>query len=314
MTYHHLFGPVPSRRLGISLGVDLVPHKVCTLNCVYCECGATTKLTDVRKEYVPYDEVIKELDDYLIHHPAPDYVTFSGSGEPTLNSRIGDVISYLKIQYPKIRIAVLTNGTLFKDPDVRRSLYHADVVLPSIDAATKEAFLKINRPVSTLGHKEHIEGMVDFKQEFKGEIWLEVFLLKDYNDDRKNLSELKNAIQKIRPDRVQINTLDRPGVIPGLKALGPNELKKAQDLLSFPKTEIIAPVSERREKKSFRSDIEQTILETVSRRPCTPDDLTRILGMHENEINKYLSTLEAEGKIETLKMDRGLFYQLKRLS
>ena len=314
MTYHYLFGPVPSRRLGISLGVDLVPHKVCTLNCVYCECGATTELTDERKEYIPYDGVIKELDDYLKGHPAPDYVTFSGSGEPTLNSRIGDVITYIKEQYPKIRVAVLTNGTLFNDPDVRRSLYQADVVLPSIDAATKSAFLKLNRPVPSLDHKTHIKGLIDFKREFKGELWLEVFLLKGYNDDKENLSALKRAIEKIGPDTVQINTLDRPGVIPGLKPLEHDELKKIRDLWNFPNTQIIAPVSERKEKKSFRSDIEQTILETVSRRPCTLNDLSRILGLHENEINKYLSTLETDGKIETLDMDRGLFYQLKRHS
>ncbi len=312
MTYHYLFGPVPSRRLGISLGVDLVPHKICTLNCIYCECGATTVLTVERKEYVPYDTVINELDDYILNHPAPDYVTFSGSGEPTLNSRIADVISYLKKHYPDIKIAVLTNGTLFYDRNVRRSLYGADVVLPSMDAATRNAFLRINRPHHSLEHEKHIEGLTAFRKEFKGKIWLEVFLLKDYNDDDENLLALRSVIEQIKPDSVQLNTLDRPGVIRGLEAMEIQDLEKIKKILGFPNTEIIAPVSQRREKKSFRSDVEQAILETISRRPCTLEDLCRILGLHENEINKYLSTLESEAKIETLNMERGLFYQLKR--
>lgn len=312
MTYQYLFGPVPSRRLGISLGIDLVPYKICTLNCVYCECGATTNLTIERREYVPYEQVIKELDDYLMHRPAPDYVTFSGSGEPTLNSRIADVIDYIKNAYPGIKIAVLTNGTLFYDPEVRRSLYTADLVLPSLDAATHRSFLALNRPHHALDLKKHIDGLVAFRKEFKGEIRLEVFLLKGYNDNPKDLLALKTAIERIGPDRVQLNTLDRPGVIDGLEKVPVAFLGKIKKEWDLPGLEIIAPVSDREKKGSFREDIENAVLETISRRPCTLDDLSRILGLHGNEINKYLSTLEAKGMIQARSMDRGVFYQLKR--
>ncbi|RKY56808.1 MAG: radical SAM protein [Candidatus Neomarinimicrobiota bacterium] len=312
MTYQYLFGPVPSRRLGISLGVDLVPHKICTLNCVYCECGATTELTLDRREYVSHDKVIKELDDYLTNYPEPDYITFSGSGEPTLNLRIGEVILYIKDKYPKIKIAVLTNGTLFIDPEVRRSLLQADVVLPSIDAATREAFLRLNRPHHDLDHKEHIKGLIRFRKEFKGKIWLEVFLLEGYNDNSEDLTALKSAIERIKPDIIQLNTLDRPGALPGLTAVSFEKLNQIKDLWFLPNIEIIAPVSERQTKKSFREDIENAVLETISRRPCTLKDLSHILRIHENEINKYLSTLDASGKIEALNMNRGVFYQLKR--
>jgi len=138
--YKHLFGPVPSRRLGMSLGIDLIPHKICSLNCVYCECGGTTTLTRERKEYVPVEEVYDELKDYFKHHPDPDYFTFSGAGEPTLHLHIGEVIAFLKEVRPGIPVAVLSNGTLFGDPEVRADLLQADLVLPSLDAATEEAF------------------------------------------------------------------------------------------------------------------------------------------------------------------------------
>ncbi|MCF7832225.1 MAG: radical SAM protein [Candidatus Marinimicrobia bacterium] len=312
MAYQYLFGPVPSRRLGISLGVDLIPHKVCTLNCVYCECGATTDLTISRREYVPYKDVIKELDHYLKHNPAPDYITFSGSGEPTLNLYIGEVIAYIKENHSKIKLAVLTNGTLFFDQEVRRSLLKADVVLPSLDAATREAFLRLNRPYRDLDHLSHIENLIAFRKEFKAKIWLEVFILHDYNDDMDNLLALKSAIERIAPDRIQLNTLDRPGVLEGLQTVSMNKLLEIKKLWSLPQTEIIAAVLERERKASFRKDIENTILETVSRRPCTLMDLSQILDLHVNEINKYLSVLETKNKIETLNMQRGVFYQMKR--
>ncbi|MFA6617884.1 MAG: radical SAM protein [Candidatus Neomarinimicrobiota bacterium] len=312
MIYKYLFGPVPSRRLGISLGLDLLPHKVCTLNCVYCECGATTDLTLERKEYVPYKTVIRELDDYLAHHPEPDYITFSGAGEPTLNSKICDIVSHITRYYPQIKTAILTNASLFFDTEVRRSILEVDVVLPSIDAATRDAFLKINRPHPKLDYLEHIENLIKFRKEFKGQIWLEVFLLKDYNDSKEDLSALKNAIEKIGADSVQLNTLDRPGVLSNLEAISYSELEKIKDQWGLPNVVIISPVSERENKESFREDIENAILETISRRPCTLTDLSHILGLHENEINKYLSTLDAKDKIQALNMERGLFYQSKK--
>ena len=310
--YKYLFGPVPSRRLGASLGVDLVPHKVCTLNCVYCECGATTNLTVKRDEYVPFTQVIAELDDYLGSHPLPDYVTFSGSGEPTLNSRIGDVITHLRKNYPAIPLAVLTNGTLLGDPEVRGELLAADLVLPSLDAASDPAFANINRPHSQLEVNSHIRGLIEFRKAFSGKIWLEVFILPGFNDDEESLAKLREAAARIGADRIQLNTLDRPGAVPGLHPVSPEFLENLLKRWNLPGLEIIAAVSRRKEKVAYRNDVEQAIYETISRRPCTLDDLNRILNLHANETNKYLATLESDGRISTIEMERGVFYQAKR--
>lgn len=309
--YKHLFGPVPSRRLGMSLGVDLIPHKICTLNCVYCECGATTSLTHERKEYVPVNEVYSELNDFFKNSPDPDYLTFSGAGEPTLHSHIGEVIAFLKRLRPNIPVAVLTNGTLFGNTGVRQELMMADLILPSLDAATEAALRKINRPRHELHVSDYIEGLLSFSREFQGEIWLEILLLPGFNDDQENLEALKEAALKINPKRIQLNTLDRPGTVEGLKPVPMARLEEIAAFFGMDQVEIIAPPQERQEVKSYRTDQESAIMETIARRPCTLADLEQILGLHINEINKYLSVLEEAGKIESVRQERGTFYQLR---
>ena len=309
--YKYLFGPVPSRRLGMSLGVDLVPKKVCSLDCVYCEVGHTTKLTTERKEYILYDKVITELGDYLSNNPDPDYITFSGSGEPTLNSRIGDVLQFIKNNKPTIPVAVLTNGTMLYDKKARDELLDADVVLPSLDAARENTFQKINRPSPGLSVKKHINGLIDFRKEYSGQIWLEVFIVPGYNDNIDDLKALKKAFRDIKPDHIQLNTLDRPGTVADIHAASHEDLKMIVDYWKLDDVEIIASAPERKNIQSYRKDAETTILGTITRRPCTVDDLVKILGLHINEINKYLDVLEAEGKIEPVREDRGVFYQIK---
>lgn len=309
--YKYLFGPVPSRRLGMSLGIDLIPKKVCSLDCVYCEVGKTTKFTTQRLEYVKYNKVIDELNDFMSTNPKIDYITFSGSGEPTLNSRIGDVLNFIKENYPDVKTAVLTNGTLLSDKNLRKELLKADVILPSLDAAGEETFKKINRPAPNLSLDEYIQGIIDLRKEYSGKIWLEVLFLKGYNDSEDELIRLKKAIEKIKPDSIQLNTLDRPGTVEGLIALTTDELKKIIDFWGFPNAEIIASQIERTTISSYRSDVESAILETIARRPCTLEDLHKLLGIHVNEINKYLGTLESEGKIVTQSLERGTFYELK---
>lgn len=307
--YKYLFGPVPSRRLGISLGVDLIPKKVCSLDCVYCEVGKTTKLTIERKEYILYDKVVIELMHYFENNPDPDYITFSGSGEPTLNSRIGDVLQFIKQNKPNVPVAVLTNGTLLNDKKVQEELKDADIVLPSLDAATEATFQKINRPALQLTVEKYIEGLVDFRKDFAGRIWLEIFILQKYNYSDNELLELKKAIDKIKPDLIQLNTLDRPGTLLNLHSATKEELKRIIDFWDLNNVEIIAAAPQRKNIQSYRNDIETAILETISRRPCTIDDLMEILGMHINEINKYLDVLEAENKIESVCQKRGVFYK-----
>lgn len=309
--YKYLFGPVPSRRLGMSLGIDLIPKKVCSLDCVYCEVGKTTKLTTDRLEYVKYDKVTDELREYMSSNPKIDYITFSGSGEPTLNSRIGDVIHFVKDNYPHVKTAVLTNGTLLSDKNLRKELLKADVILPSLDAAGQEAFEKINRPAAGIFLQDYIQGIIDLRKEYKGKIWLEVLFLKGYNDSEDELIRLKEAIEKIKPDSIQLNTLDRPGTVEGLIALTKEELQHIIDFWGFENVEIIASQIERTAISSYRNDVESAIMETIARRPCTLDDLHRLLGIHVNEINKYLGTLETEGKITTHSLERGVFYELK---
>ena len=310
--YKHLFGPVPSRRLGMSLGVDLIPHKICSLNCVYCECGRTTRLTHERKEYVPVKDVFSEIKDFFNNNPDPEYITFSGAGEPTLHSHLGEVLGFIKELRPEIPLAVLTNGSLFSDPTVREELLLADLVLPSLDAATDAAFRKINRPMRSFTVDKYLQGLIDFRKEFEGEIWLEILILPGYNDDMDNIDSLKEAVLRIKPDRIQLNTLDRPGTVEGLRAATLAELERIAGQWNLKHVEIIAPPKDRQEVKAYRTDVENAILETISRRPCTLEDLERILGLHMNEINKYLSVLEESGKVETTQQERGAFYQLPK--
>ncbi len=293
----------------MSLGVDLVPKKVCSLNCVYCEVGPTTKLTTQRREYIPYRKIVTELSDYFAASPPPDYITFSGYGEPTLNSAIGKIIQFIKKNKPEIPVAVLTNGTLLSVAEVRKELLYADLVLPSLDAATQESFEKINVPAKGLTIDEYIQGIADFRKEFTGRIWLEIFIIPGYNDSASELTELKKAILKINPDRIQLNTLDRPGRIENLQPACIEKLDQIIDFWQLKNVEIIAKAPERKNLAAYRKDVESSILGTIARRPCTADDLAQILGTHVNEINKYLETLESENKIGHVRKERGVFYK-----
>jgi len=310
--FKHIFGPVPSRRLGMSLGVDLIPLKTCSLDCVYCEIGKTTDLTVQRREYVDIKDILAELTAYFEQNPDPDYITFAGCGEPTLNVNIKKIINYTKSIKPNIPIAVLTNGTLFHDKNVRDSILQADLVLPSLDAATEKTFKKINRPHKEIKIENHIQGLIDFRQEFRSRIHLEVFILPGYNDHEEELLQIRKAIRRICPDEVHLNTLDRPGILPSLRRASNEDLERIRAFWGLNNVEIIASAKQRENITSYRNDIDSAILETLARRPCTLDDLMMILGLHGSEINKYLGTLEESEKIETVRLARGVFYQIKK--
>ena len=308
--YRYLFGPVPSRRLGISLGIDLVPMKTCTLNCTYCECGETTHLTLSRREYVPLKAIRTEFLDYIAAYPKPDYVTFSGSGEPTLNSGIGEAIRFIRLHKSAIPVAVLSNGTLFHDPGVRKELKAASLVMPSLDAASEKVFQKINRPHPMLAVDRMIDGLARFRQEFQGQLWLEIFIVPGLNDTESELTALRDAIERISPDQVQLNTLDRPGPVAAVRAATAEELEHVVAFWQLDTVSIIAKSPVRKQMVAYREDVQAAILETISRRPCTLEDLTKILGLHANEINKYLDVLEADKKVSVARQARGLFYRL----
>lgn len=217
MTRKYWYGPIHSRRLGRSLGVDVMPLKTCSLDCVYCECGKTNALTLERKEYFPTEEIIQSLDQALREKKDLDYITFAGSGEPTLHIGLGRIINFIKDNYSQFKVAVLTNGTLLNDPAVIKDLSSADLVVPSLDAVSNDAFQKINRPEQSLTAESIIAGIENFKENFNGEIWLEIFIIPGINDDEQELRLFKKTIEKLNIKKVQLNTLDRPGAVDWLK-------------------------------------------------------------------------------------------------
>lgn len=319
--YKHIYGPVPSRRLGISLGIDLVPHKVCSLDCVYCECGATNCFTTVRQEYVPVDEILAEVDDFLARHPLPDWLTLSGSGEPTLNSRMGELIRRIKASHPDAKVAVLTNGTLLCDPEVRKELLAADLVSPNLDGATNEAYLKIDRPVpGVCGSPDKpfdvnavIESTAQFVKEVKNAspdklVWLEVFLVEGINTDDANIAAFREAFLKISPDLIQLNTLDRPGTEAWVKPVPRPLMEAFKSKLRLPNVEIVTRYRSREDIPRYRSDVESAILETVTRRPSTVRDIADALGVHVHEAHAYLDVLQKEGKLRQEIRERGVFW------
>lgn len=309
-TYRYLFGPVPSRRLGVSLGVDLVPHKTCSLNCIYCECGATTELTLARRPYVPTAAVLHELQLFLQNQPQLDVITFSGSGEPTLHSGIGEIIQILKQNYPAYKLALLTNGTLLHQPEVREAVLPVDFILPSLDAVSDPVFRKINRPAAGLHAGDVISGLIEFRKIFTGQMWLEIFIIPGVNDHAEEIARFKATIRRIRPDQVQLNTLDRPGAESWVQPESRAILEQIAAQLDWP-TEIIANFKKREQVAGYQPDIESAIFQTVKRRPCTVEDLSTVLGLHPNEINKYLETLLNQGKIIAETLERGVFFRLK---
>jgi wyosine [tRNA(Phe)-imidazoG37] synthetase (radical SAM superfamily) len=308
----YLFGPVPSRRLGVSLGVDLVFHKICSLNCIYCEAGRTTNLTLKQKEYIPINDVIQELEEYLSSHPELDFITFSGQGEPTLNSGLGQAIDFIKDNYPKYKVAVISNGTLFWDKNIRNRVLRADVILPSLDAAFEATFQKINRPEQTLKIDKIAQGLIQLRKEFRGKIYLEIFLAPGINDTQEELTGLRTRIQQIKPDLIQLNTLDRPGTDRSVNALDTEAMEEIKNFFEPLPVVIIARTKSRKQIKSFNKDITQQILETIRRRPCTDQDLSEILNLHPNELNKYISTLIENKEIIPDRQARGIFFKINQ--
>lgn len=225
MSHKYCYGPIQSRRLGRSLGVDVIPYKTCSLDCIYCECGATNALTLERKEYLPTSDIIASLEAILKEHPALDYITFAGSGEPTLHSGLGEIINFLKEKYPQYRVAILTNATLLNDPSVIQDVQKADLIVPSLDAVSLEAFEKINRPAANITPETIISGIKNLKNNFAGEVWLEIFIIPEINDHEEELALFKDTINKLEIKKVQINTLDRPGAVNWVKPV-PKEYKE----------------------------------------------------------------------------------------
>ncbi|MDH7491197.1 MAG: radical SAM protein [Methanolinea sp.] len=308
MQYMHIFGPVASRRLGRSLGIDLVPHKVCSFDCVYCEVGRTTLKTISRQEFFPPEEVECELFTFLSSRPDLDFITFSGSGEPTLSLSIGRVIRFIKDTFPVYRVAVLTNGSLLGNGDAQDALRPADVVLPTLSTVDEETFQKIHRPVAGVSVRAIIEGLCRFRETYPGEIWLEVFLVPGLNTGDDALYALKEVIGRIRPDRVQLNTLDRPGPEPWVRAAGTGDLQRAARILGIGEEEAFLPLRYGEVHGRPPEDAQSVIIEAIRRRPGTLEDLVALTGLHRQEVIKLLRALSVDPRLKTRREARGTFY------
>jgi wyosine [tRNA(Phe)-imidazoG37] synthetase (radical SAM superfamily) len=307
----HLFGPVSSRRLGRSLGIDLVPFKTCMYNCVYCECGATTHEIMQRQEFFPVEDVLAELLAFLSASPSLDYITLSGSGEPTLSRSIGEVIRFIKDRFPAYRVAVLTNGSLLSDPDVRRDLLPTDVVLPTLSTVNEKTFQKIHRPVPGIDTAEIIDRLIQFRSEYTGQIWLEVFIIPGINTSDDELAGLHDAIRKIRPDRVQLNTLDRPGTEEWVRPADPAELERVLKMIDFSSAEMVELPDYPTLKSQYADDLAGQVYEMLKRRPCTVDDITAATGMHRVEVLKLLREMAKTKDLQEKREDRGIFYYFR---
>ncbi len=311
----HLFGPVSSRRLGISLGVDLVPAKTCSMDCVYCEAGHTTCLTMERREYYPTDKIIGELEEFLSRKPKLDYITFSGAGEPTLHSGIGVIVEFIKGKYPQYRLCLITNGALLGDAKLAKELLPVDLVIPSLDAADEETFQKINRPDPGLNCHDFIDSLISFRKIYKGELWLEIFVIPGINDSPASVEAIREAVVRIMPSKVQLNSLDRPGVEKWVrKATETEMLPFVKALEPHVKVEVIGksaiPGAVRDAGPASEAGFAKAILELVSRRPCTLAEISSAVSASQEKLRPVLDGMLRDGRLKIEKMDRGSFYHV----
>ncbi|MEN6441314.1 MAG: radical SAM protein [Syntrophobacter sp.] len=309
-----IFGPVPSRRLGRSLGIDVIPPKTCTFDCTYCESGPTTHLSTKRVMFADPLEVLKQLDEFFRRSPdGADAITFSSAGEPTLYLGLGELIRAIKARHPNIPLVVLTNGCLLRDAAVREDLSKADRVVPSLDAATPETFSTINRPHPSLHLPEILEGLKAFRRDFKNRFHLEIMLASGVNDTPEELAAIAREVAKIAPDRIELNTVVRPPARAGVKGLSPAAMEHAASFFPAGITDIIGTFGGRPRGDSS-SGLSERILQTVERRPCTIPELAASLGVPENTLEAESGTLLAQKRLTMLSFDGQSFLCLPERS
>ena len=302
---NHIYGPVPSRRLGLSLGISIVPPKTCTIDCIYCQCGRTTRKTIERKTFYPVADIISQVREAVAGRKT-DFLTFSGEGEPTLNADIGRIIRRLKAEFP-IPVAVLTNGTLLTDPAVRRALYPADLVVPSLDAADERTFARTNRHHPGLNVADVIRGLITFRRYYRGRLWLEIMLVKDVNDSPEHLVMLRRAAEDIGPDRIHLNTVVRPPAVRRARPLSDDDLAQVQQLFGSRCEVADSPI--RRRQHRFRGDPAEAIVGLARRRPVTEADIARSLGVAEADLPGLLSRLTRARRLRRVDFWGKVFYE-----
>ncbi|GAB7078677.1 radical SAM protein [Megalodesulfovibrio paquesii] len=304
----HVFGPVRSGRLGRSLGVDLLGEKICSFDCLYCEVKPTTRLTLERREWIPTRQLLDELRAWRdAGHALPDVITLGGSGEPTLHSGLGDIIAGCRQLFPGLPVAVLTNSSLLHLPEVRRELGTADMVLPSMDTLIDAEYRRLNRPHHQVDLQRMAEGLLAFRREYSGRIYLEILLSRGVNDSAANLAALKEYVQQLQPDRVDVVTLSRPGAYPEAQAVDRNTLARWREVLGGEPAAAASPAPrtvpppEPAAASCSRSALTQAVLASLARRPQTAAQLAEALQVPAAALQAVLEKLQQSGHIQ----DRG---------
>ncbi len=304
----YTYGPVPSRRLGLSLGVDIVPAKVCTLDCIYCQVGRTTRSSIIRQDFIDIDAVLAELAAKLKAGLKADCITIGGSGEPTLNSRLGELIDGIR-RLTDIRVAILTNGTLLYRADVRAECAKADVVCPTLDAADAVVFEAVHRPTRGITIEKLVSGLEQFRREYAGQIWLEVFLVAGMNTDAEQIEKLKGLIQRIRPDKVHLNTAVRPPAEPDVRAVPAATLDAIARQIGGNCEVIGAPPAAVSEEHRQRAEAD--VVSVLRRRPCSVEDICTGLAMDRNEVLKHLTHLQGLGVVTIERRGDIAYFQIR---
>jgi len=291
----YVFGPVPSRRLGLSLGVDLVPLKTCSYDCLYCQVGRTTCLTAEPGAFVPLQDVLAELE-ASFQKVKPDFVTFSGSGEPTLHSGIGEAIAFVK-RRSDLKVAVLTNGSLLWKKEVRERLLEADLIMPTLTTVNEATYRKIHRPHPDLRLSDVIRGIKHLRESYRGELHVEVMLLAGLNDSDEELAGIKQALAEIRPDRIPLNTVVRPPADPGALSLDRGKMEEVKTFLGV-KAEVVAFIPPRHRDQAYAS-LSDAVVEMAKRRPVRTRDMAHVLGLPIDEVEKLVKGLRVKGHLRS---------------
>ena len=292
-----VFGPVLSKRLGNSLGIDVIPHKTCSYNCIYCQLGSEENTITDLTNYYSVDEIIYELKEALLNNKNIDYITFTGSGEPTLYKDLKKLIYEIK-QITDIPVCIITNGSLLYKQEMRSNLLLADLIIPSLDAGNEETFKLIDNPNKEIDFDKMVEGLIEFKKVFKGEYWLEIFLLKDINDNEDELDDIIKIVKKIKPDRIQLITATRRVANEKAKALSDEELKKIKKYFNSKcDIEIDIPNISENHKGNTRILTEEDIVNFLIRQPDTAYIIAKSFNENERKVKELLDLLIKKNKV-----------------
>lgn len=297
---HYVFGPVPSRRLGQSLGIDTIPPKTCNWNCVYCQLGRSVPMTNKRREYFPREAILTEVEQALSQHKPGeiDWVTFVGSGEPTLHSELGWLIRQVK-QLTQIPIAVITNGSLLYLPKIRKELAPAEVVMPSLDAGTATRYRQINRAHPAVTFDRLVAGLIAFKRSYSGRLWVEVMLVRGLNDSEVALREIAAILDRVQPNEIHLNLPTRPPAETWVRPPDEEGLMRALAILGE-SAHVVHPAEGSFDLSSC-DDVIEAIINIITRHPMRQDELERALSeWAPNQVREILANLEANNQAQSV--------------